>query len=81
MQLIVAERHAVPVVQFSLLLDAGYAADQFASPGVGERGDGDARRGHGDAWTRSRSATSCASLGAELTSGSNLDVSVVGFRR
>ena len=34
MQLIVAERHAVPVVRFSLQLDAGYAADQFASPGV-----------------------------------------------
>ena len=34
MRLIVAERHAVPVVQFSLQLNAGYAADQFASPGV-----------------------------------------------
>ena len=34
MRLIVAERHAVPVVQFSLQLDAGYAADQFAPPGV-----------------------------------------------
>src|SRR6185295_19204049 len=34
MRLIVAERHAVPVVQFSLQLNAGFAADQFAAPGV-----------------------------------------------
>ena len=48
MRLIVAERHAVPVVQFTLRINAGYAADQFATPGVGERRDGDARRGHRD---------------------------------
>ena len=34
MRLIVAQRSAVPVVRFSLQLDAGYAADQFAAPGL-----------------------------------------------
>ena len=34
MELIVATRRAVPVVNFRLLLDAGYASDQFALPGT-----------------------------------------------
>jgi zinc protease len=29
-------RTAVPVVDFSLLIDAGYAADKFATPGTAE---------------------------------------------
>ena len=33
MRLIVAERHEVPVINFNLLIDAGYAADQFGLPG------------------------------------------------
>jgi zinc protease len=31
---VLAERHEIPVVDFWLQLDAGYAADQFASPGT-----------------------------------------------
>lgn len=34
MKLIVAERHSVPLVQFSLMLDSGYAADQNGIPGT-----------------------------------------------
>ncbi len=34
LKLIVAERHAVPVVDFSLLVDAGYASDQLGLPGT-----------------------------------------------
>jgi zinc protease len=78
MRLIVAERHAVPVVQFSLQLDAGYAADQFASPGVATMtmemlDEGTATM---DALEIS---DSLATLGAQLTSGANLDFSVVGL--
>ena len=39
---------AIPQVRFDLLLDAGYAADQFGIPGTAEPGDGDAGRGHQD---------------------------------
>ena len=35
LQVILAHRDAVPVVNFNLLIDAGYAADQFAVPGTG----------------------------------------------
>ncbi|HEY5883203.1 MAG TPA: insulinase family protein, partial [Pyrinomonadaceae bacterium] len=34
MEVIVAERRSVPVVNLSLLVDAGFAADQFAQPGT-----------------------------------------------
>jgi zinc protease len=34
LKIVFAERHAVPTVQFNLMVDAGYAADQFASPGT-----------------------------------------------
>jgi zinc protease len=34
LKIVLAERHEVPTVQFNLLVDAGYAADQFASPGT-----------------------------------------------
>jgi zinc protease len=78
MRLIVAERHSVPVVQFSLQLAAGYAADQFAAPGVATMtmemlDEGTATL---DALEIS---DALASLGAELTSGANLDFSVVGL--
>jgi zinc protease len=78
MRLIVAERHAVPVVRFSLELDAGYAADQFAAPGVATM-----TMEMLDEGTRSMDALAIsarlADLGAELTSGANLDFSVVGL--
>jgi zinc protease len=32
LELVVAERHSVPVVDMNLLVDAGYASDQFAQP-------------------------------------------------
>lgn len=34
LRVILAERHDVPVVNFWIMLDAGYAADQFAKPGT-----------------------------------------------
>jgi zinc protease len=78
MRLIVAERHAVPVVQFSLQLDAGYAADSFASPGVATM-----TMEMLDEGTASMDALeisdALATLGADLTSGANLDFSVVGL--
>ena len=34
LEVVMAERHEIPTVEFSLIVDAGYAADQFAAPGV-----------------------------------------------
>ena len=34
LQLIVAERNAVPTASFQLIFDSGYAADQFGEPGT-----------------------------------------------
>ncbi len=34
LKIVLAERHSVPVVDFRLLVDAGFAADQFAAPGT-----------------------------------------------
>jgi len=34
LKIVLAERHSTPLVQLNLLVDAGYAADQFATPGT-----------------------------------------------
>src|SRR5437867_5552627 len=34
LKIVLAERHAIPQVNMTLLIDAGYAADQFAAPGT-----------------------------------------------
>ncbi len=76
MKLIVAHRDAVPVVEFELLLDAGYAADQFAAPGVANMAMAMLDEG-----TKRRSALEiseqAAQLGALIGAGSNLDTSYV----
>ena len=76
LKLIVAERHAVPIVQLSLQLDAGFAADQF-----GKQGGASLAMAMLDEGTRSRNALEIsdelAGLGATLGTGSNLDTSSV----
>ncbi|MEX2125020.1 MAG: pitrilysin family protein [Woeseia sp.] len=76
MELVVATRRAVPVVNLSLRLDAGYAADQFGAPGTATL-----TMAMLDEGTRSRSALEIsdelARLGAELGAGAGLDTSVV----
>ena len=74
--MILARREAVPVVNFNLLLDAGYAADQFALPGTARMAMDMLDEG-----TTSRTALEIAealeSLGTTLSAGSNLDMSRV----
>ena len=76
LSLILARRDAVPVVNLSMLLDAGYASDQFALPGTARMAMGMLDEG-----TTSRDALEISdtldSLGANLAAGSNLDVSTV----
>jgi zinc protease len=75
-ELIVAHRSAVPVVNFSLSLDAGYASDQFAEPGTS--GLAMAMLDEG---TRKRNALEisdeAARLGANIAADSGIDSSTV----
>jgi zinc protease len=78
LQVILAERHAVPIVNFAMLFDAGYASDQGANPGTASLAmrtmeDGTATR---DAIALS---TELSRLGANLATGSNIDMSFVNI--
>jgi zinc protease len=76
LEIVLAERHTVPVVYFQLLVDAGYAADQHGIPGTASLAMTMLDEG-----TRSRSALEIseelAMLGAGLGTGANLDQSLV----
>jgi zinc protease len=76
LKVILAERHNLPIVDASMVVDAGYAADQFAAPGTAKLAATLATDG-----TRTRSALEIteqtALLGATLKSSSNLDQSFV----
>jgi zinc protease len=74
LKIILAERHGVPLVNFDLLVNAGYAADQFATPGTASLAMDMIGEG-----TRSRSALEIsdqlARLGANFSTGCDLDTS------
>jgi zinc protease len=78
LKLIVAQRQSVPVVNFSLLFDAGYASDQFATPGTANLSMRMLDEG-----TKTRTALQISDeqqlLGATLNVGSNLDESIVSM--
>jgi len=75
---LLAERATIPVVQFNLLVDAGYAADQFAKPGTSKLAmsvidEGTAKR---DALQISEELDG---LAAHLRTGSGLDMSSISL--
>jgi zinc protease len=76
LKLILAERHDVPLVQFWMTLDGGYAADQFAAPGTASM-----TTALLDGGTKTRTALQISDqlelLGAELHANSNLDLTTV----
>jgi zinc protease len=78
LKVILAERHEVPLVNFWMVADAGYAADQFAAPGTAKLTSSLL-----DGGTRTRTALQIsdqlAMLGAELRVFSNLDLSTVSL--
>jgi zinc protease len=77
-EVVLAERHAVPVVEMSIQFDAGYAADAGRKLGVASFA-----MSMLDTGTRERSALEIAAeaerLGANLMAGSNLDASSVNL--
>jgi zinc protease len=76
LKVILAERHEIPVANFWLQMDAGYAADQFATPGTASM-----TTGLLDGGTEKRTALQIseevALLGAQLNATSDLDTSRV----
>jgi zinc protease len=76
LKVILAERHEVPLVGFWLDVDAGYAADLYASPGTASMTMSLLNGG-----TKTRTALQIsdeqALLGSQLFAYSNLDLSVV----
>jgi zinc protease len=76
LNVILAERHSIPVVNFSLQVNAGYAADQFATPGTARLAmamldEGTAKR------TSLQISEELDLLGASIGTGSSLDSSSV----
>jgi zinc protease len=76
LKVIFAERDVVPIVNFWMEFDAGYASDQYAKPGTANMAMGMLDEG-----TKTRSALEMSDelsmLGASLGAGSNLDQSSV----
>jgi zinc protease len=76
LQIVLATRKSIPQVQLDLLLDAGYAADQFGIPGTASLAMAMLDEG-----TRTRTSIGIsdelAALGANLSAGSGLDMSGV----
>jgi zinc protease len=78
LKLILARRDAIPQVRFDLLLDAGFASDQSAIPGTASLAmamldEGTTRR------TSLQISDQLAQLGANLGTGSRLDVSTISL--
>src|SRR5438309_1982472 len=78
LKIVLSERHSIPQVNMTLLIDAGYAADQFAAPGTASLtldmlDEGTTKR------TALQISDTLSQLGAVLSTGSQLDVSSVSL--
>ncbi|WP_115868677.1 M16 family metallopeptidase [Marinoscillum furvescens] len=78
MKVVLAERKTVPLIEFRMILDAGYAADQYAKAGTANL-----TLNMLDEGTKTRSSLQIneelSLLGANLGTGSNLDQSFVSM--
>jgi len=78
LKIVLAERHSIPVVNFNMVFDAGYAADQFTNPGTSKL-----LMDMLDEGTKTKSSLEISEelsmLGANLNSGSSLDNSSVSL--
>ncbi|MCZ6486268.1 MAG: pitrilysin family protein [Acidobacteria bacterium] len=78
LKVIVSRRRSVPLINFNLLVDAGYAADRDSVPGVASLAmdmldEGTSRR------SALEISEELAHLGARLRTGSNLDLSTLSL--
>ena len=76
LKIMLAQRSTIPVVNLTMMIDAGYASDQFSTPGTATLA-----LTMMDEGTKKRSSLEIneelANLGATLTTGSNLDMSTI----
>lgn len=77
-KIVLAERHSIPIVSFNLMVDAGYAADQSIKPGTAKLTMDVMDEGTGKLNSLEISEQ-LNLLGANLSTGSNLDYSVVSL--
>jgi len=78
LSIILAERHAIPLVEFTMQINAGYASDQFARPGTARLAmsmldEGTGRR------SALEISDELARLGANLSASSGLDSSAISL--
>jgi zinc protease len=78
LKVILAERHEIPLVNFWMAADAGFAADEFATPGTAEL-TSSLLDGGTSTRTALQISDQLALLGAELGASSNLDLSTVSL--
>lgn len=76
LEVILAERHAAPVINFNMLFDAGFASDQFSKPGVA-RFSMDMLDEGTKTMTTFEISDRLSLLGANLSTDSNLDCSYI----
>jgi zinc protease len=76
LRILLAERHEVPLVNFWLEVDAGFAADQLVRPGTAKLTSALLTGGTGRR-TALQISDELQMLGAQLSSGCNLDISTV----
>jgi len=78
LQVVVAERHEIPTVEFALIVDSGYAADPIDSPGIASMAMSMLDEG-----TEGRTSLEIGEeldrLGANLRSGAGLDSATVSL--
>jgi len=78
LKVVLAERHSIPVIQFNLMVDAGFAADQLTAPGTASLSMSMLDEG-----TRKRNSieisTELDNIGAKLGVDCNLDTAVVSL--
>jgi zinc protease len=78
LKVVLAERHEVPVIQLSMIVDAGHAADSLAKPGTANLALAMIDEG-----TKTRDALQISAraeaLGAEIGAGSTLDTSYISL--
>ena len=78
LKVILAERHEIPLVNFWMAADAGFAADEFAAPGTAEL-TSSLLDGGTSTRTALQISDQLAMLGAVLQASSNLDLSTVSL--
>ena len=76
LEVVLAERASVPLVQFDLIVDAGYASDQTSTPGTASLAMNVMDEGTASTSSLEISAA-LDDLGANLSTSSNLDASYV----